>query len=68
MHQTEGGIFKTMIGEIVMLLKATGGGACVAMFDKLWSCVIPFPGIKIFRNGVCDVANVTASEHRTMSV
>jgi hypothetical protein len=68
MHQTEGGIFKTMVGDIVTVLKATGGGACVAMFDKLWSCIIPFPGIKIFRNGVCDVANVTASEHRSMSV
>ncbi len=67
MHQTEGGIFKTMLQDIVALLKMTGGTACQTSFDMLWSCIIPFPGIKMFRNGVCDVANVTASEHRSMS-
>jgi hypothetical protein len=68
MHQTDAGIYKNMIQDIICVLKEHGGQGCLSRFDSLWSELIPFKGWKSFKQGVTDTALLTAGECRCLSM
>jgi hypothetical protein len=68
MHQTDAGIFKNMMEDVVAVMREHGGPGCISRFDALWSELLPFTGSKAFRQGVTDTALLTAGECRCLSM
>jgi hypothetical protein len=68
MHQTDHGIFKSMLQTIVDFFKKFGGRGAINSFDHRWRGMLRYPGMKSFGRGVSDLKYVTAAEHRWMSM
>ena len=68
MHQTDAGIFCNMLDDIKRLLDKAKIPMCVTRFSNLWGCLISFPGVKRFLNGVLDSTKRTAADCRSIAM
>ena len=68
MHQTDAGVFKSMMDDIVSVLREYGGNGCIARFDAMWDELLSVKGYKTFKSGVTDTTLLTAGECRCLSM
>ena len=66
MHHLDLGLFPYMIEFTRNLLKDKGGNALVEKMDVRLAAIPRHHGLKIFHNGLADLARFTALEYRNM--
>ena len=66
MHHLDLGLFPYMIEFTRSLLKSQGGNALIEKMDARFAAIPRFHGLKIFHNGLADLARFTALEYRNM--
>ena len=66
MHHLDLGLFPYMIRFTRDLLKNLGGNALVEKMDTRFAAIPRYCGLKIFHNGLADLARFTALEYRNM--
>ncbi len=66
MHHLDLGLFPYMIEFTRNLLKNQGGNALVEKMDARLAAIPRHHGLKIFHNGLADLAHFTALEYRNM--
>ena len=66
MHHLNLGLFPYMIRFIRDLLKNLGGNALVKKMDTRFAAIPRYCGLKIFHNGLADLARFIALEYRNM--
>jgi len=74
MHQTDAGLFKTMMQWMVRLLEVTTNRAHgskaqqvkMVEFNRRWAALLPFTDMKVFLSGVSHLTQMNAFEYRDM--
>ncbi len=68
MHQSDHGLFKSLLQTVTDFYKRYGRRGAVNHFDHRWRGLNSFPKMKQFRRGVSSLKYVTATDHRWMSI
>ena len=63
MHHLDLGLFPYMIEFTRSLLKRQGGNALIEKMDERFAAIPRFHRLKIFHNGLADLARFTALEY-----
>ena len=66
MHYLDLGLFPYMIEFTRSLLKSQGGNLLVEKMDTRFASISRYRNLKIFHNGLADLAHFTALEYRNM--